>query len=122
MFSFFKKKKEIVKEQDRAISHVTMFDNIAPLLQYFQEEIGITFEKQRDIFTNKVILFCKQRTIYSSSELMKMLNSDAMIKQEFIDYLTTNETYFYREFKQIEQCVEFAKKENKDIKITQIAS
>jgi len=117
MFRFFKKKKEIVKKKDSTVSQVEAFDNIEPLLQYFQEETGITFEKQIDIFTNKVILFCRQRNIYSFSELNKMLHSDGMIKQEFIDYLTTNETYFYREFSQIEQCVEFAKKENRDIKI-----
>jgi len=117
MFSFFKKKKDIVKEKELTVSHVEMFDNIEPILQYFQKETGITFEKQINIFTNKVILFCKQQDIYSFSELMKMLKSDIIIKQEFIDYLTTNETYFYREFKQIEQCAEFAKKENKDIKV-----
>jgi len=117
MFSFFKKKKEIVEKKDQTVSKVEVFDSIEPLLQYFQEETGITFEKQIDIFTNKVILFCRQRNIYSFSELIKMLDSDVVIKQEFIDYLTTNETYFYREFKQIWQCVEFAKNENKDIKI-----
>jgi len=117
MFNFFRKKKDIVKIKESTTPKVEVFDNILPLLQYFQKETGITFEKQRDIFTNKVILFCKQRNIYSFYELIKTLDIDDILKQEFIDYLTTNETYFYREFKQIEQCVGFAKKENKDIKI-----
>lgn len=117
MFSFFKKKKNIVKEKESPVSHVEKFSNIEPLLKYFQEETGITFEEQIDIFINKVILFCKQRNIYSFCELMKILKNDNIIKQDFVDYLTTNETYFYRELKQIKQCVEFAKKENKSIKI-----
>jgi len=114
MFNFFRKKKDIVKIKESTTPKVEVFDNILPLLQYFQKETGITFEKQRDIFTNKVILFCKQRNIYSFYELIQTLDIDDILKQEFIDYLTTNETYFYREFKQIEQCVGFAKKENRE--------
>jgi chemotaxis protein methyltransferase CheR len=116
MFSLFKKKKEKVT-QDNQMEIDEDFTDISLVALFFQNETGITFDKQMGILKNKVTLFCKQRNIYSFYKLIDILHSDIKVKQELIDYLTTNETYFYREFKQIEILVELVKQENRNIQI-----
>lgn len=115
MFSFFQNKEiedEITykkKEED--------FSDIMPIAKYFHEETGITFDKQISILTNKVTSFCRQRNIHSFGELLNKIKSDKNIKQEIIDHLTTNETYFYRETKQIFELVQLVKESNSNVNI-----
>ena len=116
MFNFFKKKNPEKKiNLDEKI--VENYENIGLIAEYFYSETGITFDKQMSILKNKVILFCKQKRIASCEQLLLDIKSDLNIKQEIIDLLTTNETYFYREFSQIEEVVLLAKHKNTDIRI-----
>jgi len=46
-----------------------------------------------------------------------MVDEDAAIKQELIDYLTTNETFFYREFRQIAELTELVKGYGRGVEI-----
>jgi chemotaxis protein methyltransferase CheR len=108
MLSFFKKKKVIVKEEAKVVEP-TDYTNVKPIADYFKNETGVTFDNQISILSNKVMTFCKQREISSFTKLLKMADEDAVIKQELIDYLTTNETFFYREFRQIADLVELVK-------------
>ena len=107
MFSFFKKKEKVP-------STVTLkpreeFEDIRQVSKYFHDETGVNFDKQESILKNKVISFCKQRELYSFSELLSKIHTDSQLKQELIDHLTTNETFFYREMKQILELVELVK-------------
>jgi len=115
MFSFLKKKKSLIKEE--IVVHPEDYIDITPIADYFHNETGITFESQMSILKSKVTSFCKQREIYSFSSLLQNIQSNAALKQELIDYLTTNETYFYREFKQIQELVTLVKKSQGSIKI-----
>ena len=115
MLSFFKKKKHVV--EDEKIVYEEDYNDIEPISKYFHNETGITFDKQISILKNKVTSFCKQRKIYSFSMLLEGIKSEQELKQELIDYLTTNETFFYRELKQIEELVELVKNSNTDVKI-----
>lgn len=117
MFSFFKKKRE--KEPSQAVSHEepTDYTNISKVATYFKNETGVTFDKQESVLQNKVMTFCKQRNIASFSKLLNLVDSEAITKQELIDYLTTNETFFYREFKQIEELVTLVKKQSSSVEI-----
>jgi len=80
------------------------------VMHYFEKETGITFEQQKNILKNKLILFCKTNKIYSFKELLDSIKKDDNIKQKLINLITTNETYFYREFSQIRTIVEHIKK------------
>ncbi|MEA2100343.1 MAG: CheR family methyltransferase [Campylobacterota bacterium] len=117
MFNFFKKKdvepvigesREVIKEE---------YNDILPLSNYFHSETGITFDNHISILKNKVISFCRQKKIASFSKLLKDIKTNSIIKQELIDHLTTNETFFYREFKQIEELVKLVKNSNSKVEI-----
>ena len=116
MFNFFKKKEQQIESTKSELIQED-FNDIKPIAKYFHNETGITFDKQISILKNKVTSFCKQRKIHSFKKLFEDIKSNKQLKQELIDYLTTNETYFYREFTQIKELVELVKKQNKSVKI-----
>ncbi len=115
MFDFFKKKElDIVKEE---IIEEENFNNIQIISKYFHAETGITFDSQISILKNKVTSFCRKRKIYSFEKLLQDIQSNKNLKQELIDHLTTNETYFYREFKQIMELVSLVKQSSSKVSI-----
>lgn len=107
MFGWFKKKE--TKAEEQIDNHPQDYSNVEIVAAYFRDETGITFDKQESILKNKVTTFCKLREINSFKELLEKIRYDKILKQELIDALTTNETFFYREFKQIEDLVKLAK-------------
>lgn len=115
MFSFFKKKEEVLNSEVQ--NTMQDFNDILPVAQFFKNETGVIFDKQLSILQNKVTTFCKQRDINSFLELLKKVEHDRELKQELIDYLTTNETFFYREFKQIEELVKLVKERGGEVAI-----
>lgn len=108
MFGLFKKKK-VDDNQEKEISVAIDYNDVAPIARYFKEETGVLFDEQSAILKNKVTTFCRQREIASFSELLKKVQVDSKTKQELIDALTTNETFFYREFKQIEELTQLVR-------------
>ncbi|WP_373072443.1 protein-glutamate O-methyltransferase CheR [Sulfurimonas sp.] len=115
MFSFFKKKDK--NEPVVVIKPTEEFDDVMPIADYFHNETGVTFDRQESILKNKVVSFCRRREIYSFSNLLERVKSDSQLKQELIDHLTTNETFFYREVKQIEQLTKLVKEKNSSVDI-----
>ena len=115
MFGFFFKK--IIKEDNKKLQIVENYIDIVPISEYFKKETGVTFEKQINILKSKVTTYCKQREIYSFTELLNLVKRDSIAKQKLIDYLTTNETFFYREFKQITELVNLVKTINSNVNI-----
>jgi chemotaxis protein methyltransferase CheR len=104
MFEFLKKETAIEKHLEEK------FNDVERVAKYFKEETGVTFESQLSILKNKVIIFCRKRGIFSFEELLEKVPKNSHLKQELIDYLTTNETFFYREFSQVQKLIELVKK------------
>lgn len=115
MFNFLKKKAPIKDEENSVI--IEDYTDIIPISEYFKNETGVTFESQTTILKSKVTTFCRQRSIYSFLELLNIMQNNENIKQELIDTLTTNETFFYRELKQIQELAELVKKSDSKVDI-----
>lgn len=114
-FDFFKKSSSTEVEQTKPLTQ--NYDDVLEIANFFKGETGVTFDKQTSILKNKVTTFCKHREICSFGELLKSLKQDSVLKQALIDALTTNETFFYREFKQIAQLVDIVKKGGQKVEI-----
>ena len=93
------------------------FSNIQSLADYFKTLSGVTFDKQLSILNSKAKTFCKNHDIFSYESLLQKIQSDDTLRQELINRLTTNETFFYREFNQIAQLVSLVKRENSPVRI-----
>ena len=97
------------QDEDKTANVEEDFSDITYIAEYFESLSGITFHKQLSILESKTKTFCRLRNIYSYDELLQQVQCDKELRQEFIDHLTTNETFFYREFNQIEELVRCVK-------------
>lgn len=114
MFGLFKKSLEV---QDVPVQEQQDYSDVSAIAEYFKSETGVTFDEQVSILKNKVTTFCKQREIGSFNTLLALIKKEKQTKQELIDHLTTNETFFYREFKQIEELSVLVKKSTRHVEI-----
>lgn len=99
---FFKKNKEQISEVLQTTCEPENYNDVSEIANFFKNETGVNFDAQLSILKSKVTSFCRHRYIKSFDECLIKVKNENSLKQELIDYLTTNETYFYREFKQIE--------------------
>ena len=88
------------------------------IIEYFKDLTGINLFVKPTVIKNKIDVFCQKENI-SKDNLLHLLQTNNTLKEKFINYFTTNETYFFREYHQIE---EFAKKASKDNKFYSILS
>tara|TARA_R110002095_G_scaffold135612_2_gene117582 strand:- start:392 stop:1171 length:780 start_codon:yes stop_codon:yes gene_type:complete len=116
MFGLFSKKK-LPGATQTPIDIKQDFHDVQFLAEYIKNETGISFEKQSSIFKSKLSSFCKQRRVFSFNECLVKAKSNNEFKRELFNYLTTNETYFYREFGQIEKLVAKVAASNKPVDI-----
>lgn len=100
MFSWLKPKTPIVCATDS--SKMEHFDDPTRIYTFFTDLTGIHFDQKESIVTPKLIRFAKECECYSFEELYDTLRSDEQCREELINLLTVNETYFYREMGQIE--------------------
>jgi len=115
MFDFFKVQKVAHKKEEVEIA--TDYENIPAISKYFKNETGIDFDDQAVIFKSKLTSFCRTHKIASFEDCLNLMDTDKTLRQELIDYLTTNESYFYRELHQIEDLVQNVKASSKNVKI-----
>ncbi len=115
MFDWFSKKVEEETPIQKAVT--PRYQDPDKIIAFFKNETGVTFEKQRSIITQKLATFCRTRNINAFDACYEMIQNDTLLKQELINYLTTNESYFYREFAQIETLVDLAKHKSETITI-----
>jgi len=117
VFSIFKKKEN---KKDNYISEVTPkeeYENASSICKYFKLETGVTFDSKMGVLKSRLKSFCKKRKINSFDKLLRDVKVMPDLKQELVDYLTTNETFFYREFSQVKELVSQIKKMNTKVNI-----
>lgn len=75
------------------------------LYAYFKDTTGIHFDQKKEITTSKMLRFAQEHQSHSFGDLLVRLKSDFALFQKLINFLTVNETYFFREINQIEYMV-----------------
>ena len=81
------------------------FENVEPFIHYLKEMTGISFDSQQSILKSKLTSYCRTHGMTSFDRCLQQVEKDDETKQSLINYLTTNESFFYREFSQIEKLV-----------------
>ena len=107
---FWKRKKEpeiALKNEVAAPQEFNTF-GLQDLLYYIKREIGIDLFSKNSVIETKLRLFCERKEIYSFRKLFEALQHDRALRQDLIDLVTVNETYFYREESQLDLAVNFA--------------
>lgn len=79
------------------------------ILDFFYGKTGIHFDEKKDVVAHKIDTFYKSKDFRDIPSFFAELKKEGMLWQEFINLLTVNETYFFRETKQIDIMVELAR-------------
>ncbi len=86
------------------------------LLEYFYQTTGIEFQEKQDIVERKVKAFFEEKGYTKHHDFLAAIKQDKQLYQEFINLLTTSETYFYRELSQIELFLSLLKEKHHRVK------
>lgn len=116
MFRWLRAKKTSAP-QEKMIQNVENFVNPKAVLTKFTNVTGIHFNHKESITTSKLIHFCRNHHITSFDELYSCLESDPDILEALINLLTVNETYFFRESRQIYFLIEKVVLNNDKVRI-----
>ncbi|BCX79655.1 protein-glutamate O-methyltransferase CheR [Campylobacter sp. 19-13652] len=106
---FFKKSKEIVQEatnNEVAPSDISGFNE---LMRYIKEFSGVDLEQKRDITMQRLSSFAKNNSISTYAMLLSRIKSNTELRQDILNLVTVNETYFYRELAQLKDVIAYAK-------------
>ena len=115
MLNIFKIKRG--KRAEKELPCDENYNNIELISKYIYDEVGIIFDNQINILRSKTVLFCRERKICSFDSLLMLIKTNAELKQEVVNFLTTNETYFNREMHQINKLVDTIAKMKNKVKI-----
>lgn len=107
---FWNRKKEPENAQKNEVAVPQEFNTfgVQDLLHYIKREIGVDLFAKNSVIETKLRLFCERKEIYSFRKLFEALQYDKELRQDLIDLVTVNETYFYREESQLDMAVTFA--------------
>jgi chemotaxis protein methyltransferase CheR len=116
MFGWFKRQK--VSEEPAAPEIKTEnFTDPKKILDHFTAITGIHFNEKESITRSKLIHFCRNYQLYTFDELYERLMRDGSLLEALINTLTVNETYFFRETRQIDFVAERAYRAGQKVRI-----
>lgn len=114
---FFKKRNLPPKSETKVEKKEFSTFGFNDVLHYIKREVGVDLFGKKSIIETKIKHFCEEREIDSFKQLHDKIQYEESLQQELINLLTVNETYFYREEKQLQEAVSFAKNRGGNIKI-----
>jgi len=114
---FFRKKSPYVKPVEKPVKEEFSTFGFNDVLQYIKRETGVDLFIKKSIIETRLKFFCEDRDIGSFKKLHDAIQHKDDLKQELINLLTVNETYFYREEKQLQEAVAFADGIDSDLNI-----
>ncbi|MBE0496598.1 MAG: protein-glutamate O-methyltransferase CheR [Campylobacterales bacterium] len=109
MFFFRKKSKEASTSAAPPAKIVFDDRNLDPLLHYVEHYSGVNLAPKKEVLKQRLVLFCENNDIVSFDALFARIKADEAMRQSFINLITVNETYFYRETIQLEAAVAWLK-------------
>ena len=72
---------------------------------------GVDLESKKEMIKQRLANFCQANGISSFENLSSKVVVDRTLRQEILNLITTNETYFYRELAQLQAAIYYAKEE-----------
>lgn len=101
MFNWFRTKAKIPLKEAFPQKKEFFLDP-SGIFDYFTSLTGINFYHKEEITASKLVFFCRNHEIFSYDELLHQVEEDEHIREALINFLTVNETFFFREMRQIE--------------------
>lgn len=94
-----------MKNEIISISEAELFN----FIKIINEMSGIDLSEKKSSLNIKLNSFLKELKITSFKEFLLRLHYDKSLKQKTLDFISVNETYFYRELTQLKEVVYYLK-------------
>ena len=84
-------------------------DSFNEFMNVIKTLCGVDLEPKRDITLQRITIFIRDRQIKSIKDLVSMIRYNSSLRQDILNLVTVNETYFYRELPQLKDVIYYAK-------------
>ena len=84
-------------------------DGFEEFMRSIKTLCGVDLEPKRDITLQRLSTFAKNRQIATFKDIVNMIRYNAQTRQDILNLVTVNETYFYRELPQLKDVIAYAK-------------
>lgn len=84
-------------------------DSFNEFMNVIKTLCGVDLEPKRDITLQRITIFIRDRQIKSFKDLVSMIRYNSSLRQDILNLVTVNETYFYRELPQLKDVIYYAK-------------
>ncbi len=84
-------------------------DGFEEFMRSIKTLCGVDLEPKRDITLQRLSTFAKNRQIATFKDIVNMIRYNAQMRQDILNLVTVNETYFYRELPQLKDVIAYAK-------------
>ena len=105
-----KKEKSVKEEQED-------FSNFKSITNFIYERSGITELDQRALTASRLQNYAKEKRIFTTISFLEHMNRSEEFYQEVMNIATINESFFFREKKELDWLVSFIKKSEKNLDI-----
>ncbi|NPA58974.1 MAG: hypothetical protein GXO30_00695, partial [Epsilonproteobacteria bacterium] len=120
MFGWLKRDKteEVLDTKEITVD----FTDFHKITDFIYEQTGITDLHSRALTPLRLKQYAQEHHIYNSDDFLNELKQKNSFYQKVIDIATVNETYFFREKKELQWLVEYIDKSQKKLKILSMPS
>ncbi|MBR8464935.1 protein-glutamate O-methyltransferase CheR [Campylobacter sp. faydin G-140] len=105
----FRKNNTEEQVQESAPQVPTDKDGFDEFMDTIRVVCGVDLEPKRDITLQRLGAFARDRRIKKFKELAQIIRYNNDTRQDILNLVTVNETYFYRELPQLKDAVSYAK-------------
>ncbi len=114
LFGWFDDEETPQKIEEERICNYKNFELIA---SYIYEQSGITDLDKRAIISNQLKKFAEENGFCTTEHFLKEMKENKAFYQQIINIVTVNETYFFREIKELEWLVSHVNTNNRHLSI-----
>ena len=107
LFDIFKSKS--VNQEEEQLKVESDFSNFDKVTEYLYERSGIIDLDKRRLSMNELTSFSQQENLHTTEDFLARLKVDHEFYQEVLNIITVNETFFFREMKELEWLVSYIK-------------
>lgn len=84
-------------------------DGFEEFMRVIRTMCGVDLEPKREITLQRIKAFAKNKNIATFKDVVSMIRYNSELRQDILNLITVNETYFYRELPQLRDVVSYAK-------------
>ncbi|MBE3021582.1 protein-glutamate O-methyltransferase CheR [Campylobacter sp. RM13119] len=109
---FFKRNSEqnlINTNYDTSFVAPSDMDGFNEFLNTLKTLCGVDLESKREIVLQRLKTFAKNRQIPTFKEIVNSIKYNKELRQDILNLITVNETYFYRELPQLKEVISYVK-------------